>query len=132
MNPNTIPTLVGIAFVLGYYYGRSSQSPGLNKSSRADKAPSPGTIHDTLEEEKDPDTKSESSECCSMNDDSPPETMSNSAAQEDEDIEDETQLRVARFSPDGELVIESAAIAARKNAADLNRQRRVFREAQAG
>ena len=132
MNPKTISTLVGVAFVLGYYYGHSSESPGLNKSSRADETPSPGTIHDIPEEEKDPDTKLESAKCCSTKDDSPPETMSNSAAQEAEDIEHEVQLRAARFSPNGELVFEDAAIAARKNAAELSRRRSAFREAQAG
>ena len=131
MNPKSVPILMGID-VLGYYYGRSSQSPGPNKSSRADRAPSPGTIHNTFNEGEGSNTKSETGECCNMNDDPPPEIGSNSAAEEGEDIEDEIQLRAARFYPDGELVIEDAAIAARENAADLNRRRSAFREAQAG
>lgn len=132
MNPKSVPILVGIAFALGYYYGRSSQSPGLNNSSRADKAPSPETIHDTLEEGKGSDTKSKSGDCCSRKDDPRPEIGCNSAAEEDEVFKDELPLRAARFSPEGQLVMEHATIAARKNAADLNRRRNAFKEAQAG
>lgn len=133
MNSKGVSILVSIAFVLGYYYVCSSRNPGLNKPSKADEAPRPGrTNHDTLEEGKSSDTQSRSGECSCIEDVWPPETGSSSAAEEDEDIEDDIPLHAARFSPDGELVIEDAAIAARKNAAELDRRRRAFREAQTG
>lgn len=121
--------------MLCYCYWRSSENPEPNGDSRSDEAPGPEAIHDTLEEgEKGSNTKSKSGDCCSMKDDPPLESGSNMASQEDEDedIEDKIPLRAARFSPNGELVIENAAIAARKNAAELNRRRRALREAQAG
>lgn len=128
MNAIRKAVLVGGAFWLGYYLGRNSKIPGIDVPSSH--AETTSRTYDWTALENDVSAAgSKDSGRVSLKQNSTSLACSSSTAPSASDVEDEAPTFAARFTDEGQLVIESKTIAARGNAANLYRERQAFRGA---